>query len=162
MRTLKLTNYPVILSEYFVSWCLRGYEQKMRNEPNSNPISGRTKNEITHFNNEPRTMNYEQLSNEPNLKNTKINATSVKTITCDHFRPLDQQKNEPNLCKTNPILSTILSIYAIGCSLDGKYLSVLCALGGYKQKMQNEPNFQTRLTRKRFASAKMGMLLELG
>jgi len=83
-----------------------------------------------------------KMQNEPNFKNTKKSVGSFSTVTYANSHTLGHQKNEPNLCKTNPILSTIRSIYAIGCSLDGKYLGVLCALGGYKQKISNEPNLR--------------------
>ena len=79
------------------------------------------------------------MQNEPNLKNTKINLTSFTEMNYVIFHPLQRQKNEPN---TNPIVPAILSIYAIACALGGKYLSVLCALGGFEQKMQNEPNLK--------------------
>jgi len=48
-------------------------------------------------------------------------------------------KNEPNRTQFS---SAILFLYPIGCSLDVKYLGVLCALGGYEQKISNEPNFK--------------------
>jgi len=57
-----------ILSKNFVSWCLRGYEQKMQNEPNFK----NTKINLTYF----ETMNYanfrhlQRPKNEPNLRKT--------------------------------------------------------------------------------------------
>ena len=85
-------------------------DKNMQNEPNLVLSEVEWIKQITHFINEQRTMVNEQFTNEPNLR------------------------------KTNPILPAILSIYAIACALGGKYLGVLCALGGFKQKMSNEPN----------------------
>ena len=80
---------------------LNQQNKKMQNEPNSNLICGKTTNE-------QRTMNNELLSNEPNLKNTKISATSLPKRKCANFYPFDRQKNEPNLCKTNPITNSLI------------------------------------------------------
>ena len=99
----------------FVSWCLRGNEQKMQNEPNLR--------QITHFNNEQRTMNYEKFQTNP-----IYNVIRPKTMIT--------KKNEPN---SNPILPAIVSIYAIACALGVKYLGVLCALCGYEKKCQTNP-----------------------
>jgi len=62
-----------------------------------------------------------KMLNEPNLKNTKINVKSFMEGSYANFNRFQQQKNEP---KTNPILSTGLSI------------------DQFEQKMQNEPNFK--------------------
>jgi len=109
--------------------------KKMQNEPNLNQINNSLIYPFTHL------LIDSIMQNEPNLVLSEVEW--IKQIT--HFineqrtKNHKQFSNEPNL---NPILPAILSIYAIGCSLDGKYLGVLCALCGFKQKMQNEPNLK--------------------
>jgi len=43
------------------------------------------------------------MRNEPNFKNTKMNLTPAKRMSYVNFHPHGHRKNEPNLCKTNPI-----------------------------------------------------------
>ena len=45
------------------------------------------------------------MQNEPNLLETKINLTSVKTKNYGNFRRLQRPKNEPNLRQIKPNLS---------------------------------------------------------
>ena len=66
------------------------FEQNMQNEPN---LQG---DQVPHFYNEQRTINNQQISNEPNLKNTKINLTSLYKMIYAIFRPSAHRKNEPN------------------------------------------------------------------
>jgi len=112
---------------------LGGNKQKMSNEPNfakrpvlrSSPLAKKEPN-LQKTINEQRTMNNEQIQTNP------IYAVfSPKTMIT--------KINEPN---PNPILHAILSIYAIACALGVKYLGVLCALCGFEQKMQKEPNYR--------------------
>ena len=128
----------------------------IKNEPNSNPFSPATTWRGCLA--PTPAVDYFYLIAVAITKNCQtnpispqINVTSVMTnyyINEQRTMPAlsrvegnnEQLSNEPNLCKTNPILPAILSIYAIACALGGKYLGVLCALGGFKQKMQNEPN----------------------
>jgi len=185
MRTPKLTNINpaspacpeqrrrVILSIYaigknspriFACSAVRRIGQpdkKMQNEPN---FAQRTSS-IKY----PESRIEQILSNEPNLPRGKITHLINEQQTMNN----EQLSNEPN---KNPILPAILSIYAIGCSLDGKYLGVLGALGGYKQKisnfglgfnqsmkkMQNEPNLKiTRINVNSFTAVNYDNLYSL-
>jgi len=65
-----------------------------KNEPKTNPIS-----------NFPLGFNQfmKNMQNEPNFKNTQINISDVKRKDYVNKWPRGHRKNEPNLCKTNPI-----------------------------------------------------------
>jgi len=139
-QTLKLTILLTLCLSVLVAMNKNMQFMPKVNEPNSNLVCPELVEgfaQSTSSNKYPASRIEQKMSNEPNLKNTKISATSLSKRKCANFHPITHRKNEPN---TNPILPAILSIYAIGCSLDGKYLGVLCALGGFEQKIQNEPN----------------------
>jgi len=93
LRNLRIKN--------FVSWCLCGYEQKMSNEPNFRQNKRNfCYNKVLYqrtTNNEQRTINYEQLSNEPNLQKVQINVSSFITKYCEDKLTCRHRKNEPNL-----------------------------------------------------------------
>jgi len=94
----------------FVPLCL------LRNKCQTNPICKKTINE-------QRTMNYELCSNEPN-------STSPELACTEYHRSVE------GLCKTNPILSTGLSI------------------NQFEQKMRNEPNLrkQRKMNNEQFSN----------
>jgi len=62
------------------------------------------------------------MQNEPNLLDTQMNLTPVKTKNYENNQPPTPRKNEPNLRKTNPIYAKTNLLQQI------------------MKNMQNEPN----------------------
>ena len=122
----------------------------MKNEPNL------PRCKVIHFINEQRTMpalpalstvegNNEHCSNEPNFKNPQITLTPVEITNYTNFNRFQHQKNEPNLCKTNPIQTQFVLSLSKGYGKTN-YEQVTHFINEQRtmnnEHFSNEPNFK--------------------
>ena len=99
----------------------------------------------------------QKMQNEPNLKNTKINVTSLTAVNYDSFHSFAPQKNEPNTIPIYPQFAAymlswpavrILSTYSgqalrnSVCNSSRPPAKTAYLYRVMNKKMQNEPNLQ--------------------
>jgi len=94
-------RYPIFFFSFFKDFVVRNtvnkQNKKMQNEPNLVLSEVEWISQVTHFYNEQRTMNNQQISNEPNLHGGKITHLINEPRTINN----EQCSNEPNFDKTN-------------------------------------------------------------
>jgi len=93
------------------------------------------------------------MQNEPNLKNTKINLSSLSKMVCVNFRPLDRPKNEPN---TNPIYTQFAVDMLSWPAVQPLYYLLRLTFASHESRatrnelnMQNEPNLKNSKERQK-------------